>query len=190
MSLENDDFEETDNDRPIKEAIRKEYIKVRRETDSPHYHDNKMLDGVLQDAASMCKESGLTPAQFVRYQYSRIRGVFYVNMLISRLPPAVVYKGASDAVVIPMELRFGNQTGYLLSQLKLGRTVEEVLADDEVQFYAWFRIIATKKPIHAIIITYLNAALEELKEDPSILEYLQDKNYPVHRYYDGARGIL
>lgn len=79
------------------------------------------------------------------------------------------------AVLFPVLLKL------LKAQLELGRTLEEVLLSDYLDFPAWFRVCISKEPIPSVMDKYCAAA--QLSFSIDVKQLLVDKKLDYKRIY-------
>lgn len=137
-----------------------------------HYLSTNDIDTLVL-AAIACKKYKVSPAAFVQTVYDRL-GKHKGDIRISHLSAKSVEKhfGGREEAVDELKIEITNSTlayadiwqyqhELAMRYINNGETVESVLMDSSLKFFAWYRILSTPRPNYEIIHKYKHIAKEE-----------------------------
>lgn len=126
-------------------------------------------------AAEFCDSLEADPFVYVRSQVEEQEQIkFPVNFLCTKYSKDKYEKYISEIVTeVPIEALFHVQLRYLQDAIREGRPVEDVLMDDNIQFYPWFRIAITVDAVPKILEKYRQQAGIMLTQE--IREFLRSQ---------------
>lgn len=142
---------------------------------------NKYIDS-FRIAASTCRKLNACPVLFIDAIFAnsdpdKIFPTFLnnANWCIKKFNTHIVENCTKAADLYPVLLKL------LKSQLDLGRTLEEILLSDYLNFPAWFRVCISKEAIPEVMDKYCAQAELELTLD--VKELLKEKGLDYRRIY-------
>lgn len=169
------------------DLIRTSYINYRREKYGKFYKGGEALEKMLPKAAEICERIKADPETYVKAmgQYCTIHG-FPPAFLINKFAEQYYRKYIESTEIDPSRL-FEVQAKYLYDSINAGRTVENTLSDDNINFDSWFRIIITKQPDSNIIALYGEEAKKSLST--KLKSFLINKGYDIDRIENYERYL-
>lgn len=171
---------EEDNIEYLQEEIKEHFMRIQRDR-SPGYKPSIRLQAAIEKAAKICAELGATPRDYVEAQY-KFRGMeaFYPSLLHTYKAKENYKEHVSpdDNYARMIDV----QKNYLRIELvQIGRQVKNVLMDDKISFYPWFRICITKDPIPEVIAKYGKEAKAQM--NPKLEGFLRSLGLDPQRIY-------
>lgn len=163
----------------LKEKLKSFYLNKRQEelpfiklTDKDEIHFDR--------AAELCLSLKVNPEVYIEaIMKDQDFKLFFSYKLYPKDTQAKIQQYIKDNTPNFYEL-FDVQKRYLHDQIvRVGKTVEDSLMDDQVDFDAWFRICITKEPVSEIILKYRKKALIELNYE--LEKFLKEKKLDVER---------
>jgi hypothetical protein len=169
------------------------YEEKKRLTIKNYQHRGSEIDNAyFKEAAELCNEYELDAASYVHMLFERmgnkkefftpkcLRGTAVKHFLASRITdPSDTYKvEITNATLDPKGL-WEFQHELAMRYIKLGRSVENVLMDSGIKFFAWFRILATPNAVPAIIDKYKHIAKKEMTS--KIMDFARSQNLDLDR---------
>ena len=131
----------------------------------------------FQKAAKLCNELKASADDFVAVQFDCSKEVYpgYLHTEISK-NNYLEYKAQRDQV---NEGELDRWMYYLKCNIEGGRSVEETLNDDGLDFPPWFRITCTIEPIKQIVDKYRPLAIRMMTEQ--LKTYMIKHKLPIER---------
>jgi len=153
----------------IKNRLRAAYIKYRRGK-MPNYRGSNDLEQALDAGARNCIAAKITPEDYCTalYQAYVKDGVdnFFPNQLQGSKALEVAKRFTANYETVSPKQLWTTQIALLKTAIdRTKRPVEDILLDHVLPFSAWFRIVATVKPVQSIIDRYKDEAKSELTEE-------------------------
>lgn len=147
------------------------------------YYDPKQ-EAPFYKAAEICEQLKANPSIYVEAQFDwlQTRGIkdIFANMM-HHSQAIKAYEKYMEESYVPPEKLFETCKGYVERQvLYVGRNLESVLLDDNIDLPAWFRVVASAAPIPSVMQKYRERARNEV--DVTLLEFLKDKGLDTKRY--------
>lgn len=168
------------------------YISKRRLTVKNYNYRSTIKDELYFDEATvLCSSLNMHPAEYVKLCYERmgenvelfrpkhLRGEALDVFFKKREGDPDSYKIEVTNATLPCEDFWRYHMEVAMRQMKLGRTMEEVLLDSSIKFDAWFRILVSPKPIQSVIDKYRQAAKKELNN--SLIEFAKKHKLALGR---------
>jgi hypothetical protein len=147
------------------------------------YHASPAFDKAFVKASKFCMEKGITPEEYAQGLMSSLdydrKNCFYPTLFGSSTGNTAVLQYREEKSISFKDLYECQKALLILQITKLGKTPKEVLLNPRLQFYAWFRTLATAKPDYDIINTYSETAREEMT--PELVTFLKEQNLDVDR---------
>lgn len=145
----------------------------------------------FMEAAKLCQEQELDASTYVQIMYDRmetkkeffsprcLQGVKAKHFLEESSEPSRSWKiEITNANLDPSELwRYQHELASIY--ISKGESVESVLIDSSLKFFAWFRILATPDRIPAVIAKYKNIAKKEMTS--RLFEFAKSENLDLDR---------
>ncbi len=146
------------NKKTIKEALAEEYIRIRKQK-IPGYSYNTSLEASVDKAEELVIKHEADPVLWVRAQKQYNQAPDFYPVCLHSRNSYNYYIKFMAATRTDEELLFEVQLGYLLTALrKTARTDVQILADTNIDFMPWFRILMTEHPDDELIATYQKSA--------------------------------
>lgn len=162
----------------IADQLRDAYI-ARIRLIKPYFTGSPTLDKAVIKAADICESIGADIEAFVLAQDKfKTTPEFYPTLLHSKYAVSNYEKYRSscvteDSVVLDVQKK------YLRVGLENGRKIMNMLMDDQLGFYAWFRILVTKEPNPDLIAKYYQKAQNEVT--PKLKSFLVKCGFDLTR---------
>jgi hypothetical protein len=146
------------------------------------YHPSTAAEKAFKKAALFCSANKIHPVVYMQGAMAALgeaREKFYIPYIgSSKANEAASLRAQMNAT--PPEAMLEQQKAMLATQIiELRRNYIDVLLDPRLNFYAWFRILASAKPEPQVSKIYLSAAQAELTED--LKNYLISQNLEIER---------
>lgn len=182
-------------DQRIKEDLEYEFTSKKR-LSIPHYNyvSTHAGDAHFREAALLCKDSNLHPAQYMQIMWERMgdKKEFF-NTAHLQGPGAKqaikeYFKNGDnyDVEITNVNLEYGDLWNYqkelAMRYIRNGRDIKSVLMDSSLKFFAWFRILITEKREPEIIDKYKHIAKKEFTR--GLLDFAKQHNLDVNRILD------
>jgi hypothetical protein len=130
-------------------------------------------------AADICNELGATAEDFVQAQFDAAFDPHYYPSYLHSVHCRENYRRLQARRNMVIVGSFDRWRYYLRCNITAGKTVEQALLDDTLDFPAWFRILVTVEPNEEIIKKYKFKAQREMTEP--LKKYLMDQKCPLER---------
>jgi hypothetical protein len=169
------------------------YYEEKKRISTKHfkYTPSEKYDQYFKEAALLCEELSLHPAQFVQYMYDRMHDKknFFSPMHL-RGQGVRQYSedmsensGSYEVCVTNATIEYADvwaqQLDLAMRFIRRGEPVEEVLLDSGLKFFAWFRILATPDRSPKIIDKYKKIAKKELT--PGLKAFILSEKLDIDR---------
>jgi hypothetical protein len=146
------------------------------------YHRHPAGEKALKKAALFCKKHSIHPSIYMLGAMQSIgesRDKFYIPFVgCDRANEGAL--AAKESNTVPTDKILEHQKKMLERQvIDMKRPFMDALLDPRLKFYAWFRIIATVKPVPEIIQIYLDVARLEMTQE--LETFLREQNLDVDR---------
>lgn len=189
QSKSNEVFDEYDDD--IVRQLVEEYVVIRcghsaRSMINMIYNDPSKFKTFIK-ASQLCEALSCDPRLYIRAQKMFNEGEFFVNKVCTERAEEFLQRYREE-VVLPNNLDdlFSMQVRYLTNALEFtNRSLENILLDNSIQFFPWFRIIITSEPNQKVIDAYGETAKNQMNE--RLKAFLQTKKYKDGRPFDLSR---
>ena len=169
------------------------YYEEKKRISAKHfkYVPSEKYDKYFNEAALLCEELSLHPAQFVQYLYDRMQDKknFFSPMHLRGQGVRSYVEGLGDISntyetcvtnsTISYTDVWAQQLDLAMRFIRRGEPVEEVLLDSGLKFFAWFRILATPDRSPKIIDKYKKIAKKELT--PGLKEFIFSEKLDMDR---------
>lgn len=169
------------------------YYEEKKRISTKHfkYIASQKYDQYFAEAALLCEELSLHPAQYVQYMYDRMQDKknFFSPMHLRGQGARQYIEGLSDTsatydvsitnATISYADVWAQQLDLAMRFIRRGEGVEEVLLDSGLKFFAWFRILATPDRSPKIIDKYKKIAKKELT--PGLREFILNEKLDIDR---------
>jgi hypothetical protein len=158
------------------------------------YVSNIKWDKYFEEAAELCKKHALPAQVYMQRVYDRmenkkeffspqhIRGS-NVDKYLSL--PSVVEEETYIVEVTNDNLSYDSlwkqQHDMAMRYINRGESVESVLIDSSLKFFAWYRILSTPKAYPEIIKKYKHIAKKEL--NPRLRDFIEKEKLPIERIF-------
>jgi len=168
----------------IAQRLAELYVEVRR-LSQPNYvmRNSSATQEVFLKAAQMCADKNLTPEDFVTQQFRNKpeHTEFYPNMLLNKHTRLQETPECTQSIKeFEPDIIFNVQAEYLKAQvIALKRNALEVLLDDTIDLYPWFRVLITDEPVPQVIEKYRDKARASLF--PQLVAFLTKKGFDLTR---------
>jgi hypothetical protein len=148
-------------------------------------------DKYMREAALLCEELQLTPASYIQLIYDdmgpgqkhfspqHLRGTAVEHFFRDRQNTNGSFSIELTRENIPYDDIWDHMYELCMRQLRLGRSLEEVLMDSSMKLYAWFRILASPQEIPAVVQKYKHICRKEMND--KLLKYIKEAGLDVHR---------
>jgi hypothetical protein len=136
----------------------------------------------FKQATLFCKANKIHPAVYMIGAMEALRGAkekFYITYIGTKKANQAALERHEQNTTNPKD-RLHTQKELLATQIiDLRRPYLEVLLDTKLNFYAWFRILATATPEIAVMKIYLEDARSEMTQD--LKDYLTSQGLDTER---------
>lgn len=170
----------------LEDELKFKYIALRRKK-IPYYKGGKDLDKVIPKAVELLNELRISVDDYLAAikKYSGLSDLF-PNILGSSQVKAWVSKFTEECT-LNLKTVFQVQQNYMLCALKNGRTVEDVLMDDQINLKPWFRILITKKAVPEVIGKYGSTA--EHYVDAKLRKFCESQKLDITRITEWEKYV-
>ena len=160
---------------------------------NPDYtlRSSSAADDHMRTAAAVCADSKLSAGLYVQLVYDSLAGrqrFFSTSDLCSKATDRLIashLRGEAEWKVeitnasIPYEDVWKQQLTYAKAYMKLGYTIDEVLQDPTLKFFAWFRILSTPEVNLETMQQYKSIAQKEL--NPRLRKFAAENGLDLSR---------
>jgi hypothetical protein len=149
-------------------------------------------EAYFREAAVLCDKHNMTPAEYIQIMYDRMgdRKEFFSSEHIrgGNVQKVLEKVQTGEVTVYTVEmtihdLDFGDvwdqQRNLAMRYISRGESVESVLMDSSLKFFAWYRILSTPRPYMPVIEKYKHIAQKELT--PALLEFVKREKLDIDR---------
>jgi hypothetical protein len=155
------------------------------------YRDTPADRSYFQEAGELCEAHELDPATYVQLMYDRmetkkeffspkcLQGVKAKYFLEEHKNNFDSWKIEITNASLDVSALWRYQHELATLYIRRGESVESVLIDSSLKFFAWFRILATPNRVPAIIDKYKNIAKKEMTS--KIIEFAKSENLDLDR---------
>ena len=156
------------------------------------HRENQADKNYFIAAAKLCAKHELDPATYVQIMYDRLdpnkRAFFSPKCLQGVKVEYYIESNKDTGDSLKIELTNANidpadlwrhQHELASLYIRRGESVESVLLDSSLKFFAWFRILATPNRVPAIIDKYKRIAKKEMTS--KLLDFARSENLDLDR---------
>lgn len=146
----------------------------------------------FREAAVLCDKYELSPAEYMQIMYDRMgeRKEFFSSEHIRggnvQKVLEQIKSGAREVYKVEMtihDLDYGDvwdqQHDLAMRYISRGESVESVLMDSSLKFFAWYRILSTPRMIPEVVEKYKHIAKKELTS--ALLEFVKKEGLDIDR---------
>lgn len=155
------------------------YIKARQRAHRGFGELDSLEVSAFYKAAEICQELKANPSEFVAAQFHNKSPEQMTIPSLYTSQAAKRYKAYMETYYVKPEDLFDVNVQKLKRQVMLGRSVEWILNNRQLEFPAWFRICITKDPDPTLIEKFKFKAREEMT--PTLRVFLIGKKLDVGR---------
>lgn len=164
--------------------------KRRLHTNAYMYLHTEAGDKHIREAALLCEELQLAPSDYIQMIYDdlgtgqkyfgpqHIRGTKVEHFFRDR-GKNEVFKIELTRESLPYQDVWDHMFDLCMRQLRIGRSLEEVLLDSSIKLYAWFRILASPKKIPSVVEKYKHIARKEMND--RLKKYIKESGLDMDR---------
>jgi len=179
----------------VKEDLEYEFVSKKR-LSIPHYNyiSTHAGDAHFCEAAKLCEESELHPAQYIEIMWERMgdkKEFFGTSHLRGPGAKKAIAEYFEDGDNYNVEITNANleyndlwnyQKELAMRYMRNGRTIKSILMDSSLKFFAWFRILVTEEKDDEIIKKYKHIAKKEFNS--GLLDFAKQHNLEINRILD------
>jgi len=169
------------------------YYEEKKRISTKHfkYIPSDKYDKYFKEAAVLCAQLSLHPAQFVQHMYDRmhdkknffspihLRGQGVIQYVQGLADTSTTYEVSITNATLSYADVWAQQLNLAMRFIRRGEPVEDVLLDSGLKFFAWFRILATPDRSAAIIDKYKKIAKKELT--PELTKFIKEEKLDIDR---------
>lgn len=165
--------------RDIAFDIKYHYIKARQRAQRGFGELDSLPIEAFEKAAALCQKLQANPNEFVAAQFHNKSPELMNIPMLTNSKAEEKYKDYMETYYVRPENLFDVNVVKLKRQIQLGRPVEWILNNKQLEFPAWFRICITKEPDKELIAKFKAQAKEEMT--PTLRVFLIGKKLDVGR---------
>ncbi len=166
-----------DNDRLL--FIKAEIKKYFFEKSKIPYVDNLRQNNALLKAAELCIALDAEPKTFVTTIVNHYSDSMQLNFLHGDAAKKI-YETYMSLSGLSYDELYTVQKTYIKNQImRLGRTLDKILLDDDLNLHPWFRICISKDEIPEVTAKYIEEAKQLMT--PALLSFLKTKELDYTR---------